>query len=224
MGLTQNSHKIFLTVADGKLVQKVDKDTPGAISYEKEDKTVIYQLKHSGIEGFLIGVNVTEKEFNGKKVKQFNFDIEDSGQVYQLQIKYSSGYSTSLLKALLNPDVNLALPVKITPWAKTVNDKKKTSMYLSQNGEDIKWYFTKETPNGLPEMKKVRISGEDKWDDYDMMQYFEAQIKSEIIPNLPKVGSSGKPSSGMQPSEQFTPPSGTPVDPNNAPDEDDLPF
>lgn len=225
MGLGSQGNRIYLSVAEGKIIQKVDKDTPGAISYEKEDKSVIYQLKHTYIEGFLTDINVTEKEFNGKKIKQWNLDIADGGTNYQLQMSYSSGYASSMLKALLSPEMDFNLPVKLTPWARVVNNKKKTSVYVSQNGEDIKWYFTKDEPNGLPPMKQVEYKGELKWDDFDMMTWFEAQVKAKIVPNLYKsTGGSGKPSSSMQPSTSFDQPPGTPVDPNNAPEEDDLPF
>lgn len=203
MGLGSQGNRIYLSVAEGKIIQKVDKDTPGAISYEKEDKSVIYQLKHTYIEGFLTDINVTEKEFNGKKIKQWNLDIEDSGTNYQLQMSYSSGYASSMLKALLSPEMDFNLPVKLTPWAKVVNNKKKTSVYVSQNGEDIKWYFTKDEPNGLPPMKQVEYKGELKWDDFDMMTWFEAQVKAKIVPNLYKSSGVSKPSTGMQPSTQF---------------------
>lgn len=225
MGLGQSGNRIYLNVAEGKIIQKVDKDTPGAISFEKEDKTIIYQLKHTYIEGFLTGISISERVFNGSKIKQWNLDIEDGGQNYQLQLSYSSGYAASMLKALLNPVVDFNMPIKFTPWAKTVDNKKKTSVYVQQNGEDIKWFFTKDEPNGMPPMKQVEYKGEMKWDDYDMLQFFEAQVKVKIVPNLYKSsrGSSSH-ASGMKPSEQFNQPSGTPVDHNNAPDEDDLPF
>lgn len=228
MGLGNSGHKTFLNVADGKIIQKVTKDTPGAVSYEKEDKTVIYQLKHTYIEGFLTGISITSKEFNGKPVKQWNFDIEDETGNYQLQIKYSSGYATSLLKALLNPVVDFNLPIRITPGAKTVNDKKKTSMYLKQGEDYIKWYFTKDEPNGMPEMRQVEVRGEKIWDDYAMMQFIEAQVEAKIKPNLYKSSGVSKPSAGMQQSTSFDQPSGqsySPSDLNHVEDPDsDLPF
>lgn len=223
MGLGSQGNRIYLSVVEGKIIQKVDKDTPGAISYEKEDKSVIYQLKHTYIEGFLTAINVTEKEFNGKKIKQWNLDIQDGAANYQLQMSYSSGYASSMLKALLSPEMDFNLPVKLTPWAKVVNNKKKTSVYVSQNGEDIKWYFTKDEPNGLPPMKQVEYKGELKWDDYDMMQFFEAQVKAKIVPNLYKSSGFPKPADGLKPSPEYTKPEDN-YSPTNAPDEDDLPF
>lgn len=214
MGFTNSGNKTFLTVADGKIIQKVTEDTPGAIKrINKENKTV-YELRHGGFEGYITNINVTEREFGGKKMKQWNIDIDDIGDQYQLQLSYSSGYSMSFLKSILNPVIDFSQPIKITPWMKVVNEKKKTAIYLAQNGEDIPWFFTKENPNGLPELKKVRIGGEEKWDDYDAMQFMEAQIKAKVLPQL------GKTKNGVSTTSN----SGTPVDPNNAPEEDDLPF
>lgn len=225
MGLGQTGNKIYLNVAEGKIIQKVDEKTPGAVSFTKEDKSVIYQLKHSYIEGFLTGITVISKEFNGKSIKQWALDIEDGSSVYQLQLPYSSGYAASMLKALLNPVMDFNLPVKFTPWAKVVNDKKKTSIYVRQKEEDIPWYFTKDEPNGLPPMKQVEFKGEKKWDDYDMMQFLEAQVKAKIVPQLYKSSKgSGKPDSAINPSEQSNVPVSENYSPSNAPEEDDLPF
>jgi len=35
-------------------------------------------------------------------------------------------------------------------------------------------YYTKENPNGLPEMVKVKIKGKESWDDTDMMDFLFA--------------------------------------------------
>jgi hypothetical protein len=211
MGLENNGNKIYLSVADGKIVQRVKEDGQDVTKRTTDDGKIIFEKKHNALSGMLTGISVSEKEFNGKPIKQWNFDIEDGGQVYQLQIKYSSGYSTSLLKALANPEVDFSKPIRIAPWAKTINDKKKTSIYLSQGGEDIKWYFTKDEPNGLPEMKQIKVKGEMVWDDYDMMQFFEAFVKKEIVPKLSK----GKSAAVAEPAG---------YGPNNTPEEDDLPF
>lgn len=213
MGLEQNSNKIYLSVADGKIIQRVQEGTEGAISRTTKEGKIVYELKHSAISGIISGIAVVEKEFAGKKLKQWNIDIDDVGLTYQLQLQYSSGYSTSFLKALANPILNFSSPIRIAPWMKVVNDKKKTSIYVQQNSEDIPWFFTKDNPNGLPEMKQVVVKGEKVWDDYDMMQFLEAYIKSKIVPQLSK---------GRVHTSNNAP--GYVPDYANAPEPNDLPF
>lgn len=215
MGLEQNSNKIYLSVADGKIIQRVQEGSEGAISRATKEGKIVYELKHSAISGIISNIAVVEKEFAGKKLKQWNIDIEDVGLTYQLQLQYSSGYSTSFLKALLNPVLDFGAPIRIAPWMKVVNDKKKTSIYIQQHGEDVPWFFTRENPNGLPEMKQIKVKGDMVWDDFDMMQFLEANVKAKISPQLSK-GKTNISASNNVP--------GYVPDYANAPEPDDMPF
>jgi len=196
MGLQNSSNRIYLSVADGKIIQRVKEGTPNAIQRTTKNGKVVHEIKFGSLSGFLSGVSIKENEFG----KDWIFEIEDEGQVYALQMMYNSRYATTFLNALLNPDVNLSLPITITPWSKEVDGKAKTATYLKQGEEDIKWYFTKDNPNGMPPLEQVEFKGKLQWDDFKIMT-----------------------ADGLKPSEQFNSP-GIPVDPNNAPDMDDLPF
>jgi hypothetical protein len=55
-------------------------------------------------------------------------------------------------------------------------DKTKSVIFLWQNGKAIKHYFTRDNPNGLPSLKKVKIKGVESWDDSDMMEFLEAYV------------------------------------------------
>jgi hypothetical protein len=62
------------------------------------------------------------------------------------------------------------------PWAmKDKNDATKTitGVTLYQDGEKIAPAYTKENPNGLPQMTKIKVKGKEQWDDSDMMQFLE---------------------------------------------------
>jgi hypothetical protein len=224
MGLGQSSNKTYLSVADGKIIQRVKEGTPGAEARQKTkgDLGMVYEMKFSNISGYLTNIAVVQKELGGIKSKDWVLDIEDGGITYSLQLMYSGGYSVSLLKALCNPIVDFTQPITITPWMKVVNDKKKTACYLKQGEEDVKWYFTKDEPNGMPPLEQVEFRGEKKWDDFKMMNFLEAFINSNVKPKLSKTGS------GLQPNTNFdngkTPEYAPPADLSYAPDEDDLPF
>ena len=75
---------------------------------------------------------------------------------------------------------------------KEIDGKKKTMLYLRHEGEqdNIQWHWTKENPQGLPEMKKIRVKGTDVWDDTDRQDFFEAYLNDAFIKKLgaqPKV-------------------------------------
>ena len=62
------------------------------------------------------------------------------------------------------------------PWAmKDKNDATKTitGITLYQDGNKIAPAYTKEDPNGLPQMTKIKVKGKEQWDDSDMMLFLE---------------------------------------------------
>lgn len=222
MGLENHSNRIYLSVADGKIIQRVKEGTPNAIQRTTKNGKVVHEIKFGSLSGFLSGVSIKENEFG----KDWIFEIEDDGQVFALQMMYNSRYATTFLNALLNPDVNLNMPITITPWSKEVEGKTKTATYLKQGEEDVKWYFTKDNPNGMPPLEKVVFKGKEQWDDFAIMEFLKAQVETKIKPNLFKSTSGYvKPADGLKPSEQFNQGGHTADEiSNNFQDDDSLPF
>lgn len=211
MGLVSNNNRIFLGVADGKITQSAKEDTAGAVKHVKDGK-ISYRLIHDAIEGILTNISIKENEYNGQKIRSWVLTISDMGLTYQLELSIKGGYGSSMIKALANPKIDFSKPLKFSPWAKTVNNKQKTAMYVSQSGDQIDWFFTKETPNGLPEPKKVMFEGTEKWDWYDQLQFLEKYAETKIKPAIQE----------NQPTQAEVKPT---VDFNtSAPEDDYLPF
>lgn len=184
MALGVATNKIFLSVADGKIVQKVTDATPGSIPRTKKDGAIVYEMRYANITGILIGISTRTNTYQGKEIKEWQFDINDGSDNYQVQMMFDSKYATSLLFALANPAVDLAKPITITPWMKVVDDKKKTSCYLKQGETAIDWFFTRDNPNGMPELKEVIFQGKKQWDGYDRMVFLENYVNNMIKPRL----------------------------------------
>jgi hypothetical protein len=47
----------------------------------------------------------------------------------------------------------------------------------NQNGSGLKWAFTKDNPNGMPDLVKIKVKGKDTWDDSDRMEFLENYAK-----------------------------------------------
>lgn len=193
MALGNSVNRIYLGISDGKIVQKCTEHTQGAQARTKKDGSVIFELRFGHITAMLNGISTKETEWQGTKIKSWVLQLSDVGENYQLEFNYDSAYAKSFLKALLNPVVDLMQPLTITPWQKIVNDKKKSAIYLSQGNDQIEWYFTKDNPNGLPDLVPVKIKGKDTWDDFDQMSFFEAQIAAKIQPKLKQVSQTSTP-------------------------------
>ena len=179
MGAIQtNSAKVFLSISDGKICRRVQSPTATSTQRTTKDGRIVHEELYSGWEGKITNIGTRDSDYG----KEWQITIEDQDGTAILSMKYSSGYANSFLKAL--PNVDLSKNVKLSPKVNIEGDKKRTVLFLNQDGKAVKWYFTKETPNGLPGLKKVKIKGVETWDDSDMMEYLETMVKTQILPKI----------------------------------------
>jgi hypothetical protein len=170
MGLnTQGEGGIYLSVANGKIIRQHQNAIEGKTTarVNKLGKTV-HEQKFDSIDGTMTSLTVKYHQEYGK---QYTLTIQDGDDKFLINIQRSSRYATALVKAL--PNVDLTKPV---PWQ--MPDKKKPGKDISgitlwQDGVKILPAYTKEAPNGLPEMKKVKVKGKDTWDSFEMEEFLE---------------------------------------------------
>lgn len=228
MGLETRSNVKLISIADGKIIQKVKEGEPGAASRVNKSGEVVWEKKYTGITGVLKEIKVTSKEFGGKNIKNWELKLDDGKDVYVLQVMYDSRYATSLMFALCNPVVDFSQEITINPWMKEISGKKKTSCYVNQGEDKIEWYFSKDDPKGMPEWKQITVRGELVWDNYDAMQFLQAFVNSHVCPQLGQVIEREEEvpdNVGAQQGTVIKPGDNRPNFSNNyAPDEDDLPF
>lgn len=183
MGAIMQSNAIFLTISNGQICKKVQKPTSTSKERVNKNGVTVHEEFYKGWKGRITAIEVREhKEFG----KFWNITLTDQDGDAILQMQYSSGYSAAFLKTL--PNIDLAGDVIITPSLKIEGDKKKTSVFVTQHGQPLKWYYTKDNMNGLPELKKIRVKGKDQWDDSDIMEFLEKMVNTEIKPKLLKTG------------------------------------
>jgi hypothetical protein len=181
MGAVMQSNAIFLTIGNGQICKKVKE--PTAISKERVNKrgATVHEEYYKGWKGQITAIAVREHEEFGKF---WNITLTDDEGEAILQMNYSSGYAAAFLKML--PNVDLTCDVVISPNLKVVDGKNKTSLFITQHGQPVKWFYTKDNPNGLPALKKIKVKGKETWDDSDMMEFLEKMVNTEIVPKLPK--------------------------------------
>jgi hypothetical protein len=177
MGLTnsQGGSKVFLSISNGKLVRSFKEKTEGAVSRINKAGREVFEMFYDSLEGTITGVGTKESDYGKFLVVQ----VESNGVNYQLEMNFSSGYSASFLKTL--PNVNLSTRVSITPKLTIDGDKKKSVCFLNQNGSGLKWAFTRENPNGMPDLVKIKVKGKDTWDDSDRMEFLENNAKNLFV-------------------------------------------
>lgn len=175
MGLNnfEGNSTIFLNVADGKLIRRHQQ--PNEKTVERITKTgkQVFEESFKDLKAYLTSVKTHENDFG----KQWHLTFSENECTYIITMPYSSRYASSFLKAL--PNVDLKKEVRIMPWSmidKNDSSRKITgvTMYQSDGGK-IPPRYTKEEPNGLPEMKQIKVKGKITWDDSDMMDFLEKE-------------------------------------------------
>ncbi len=180
--------KTFLGVSDGKIVQRVQEGTDGAIARvlkagQNEGKT-IWEKTYSAVTGFITGGEIAVKEFSGKKVKELQIEI-DSDTVLQLPLKM---FLQAFAKPLPNLDVAQAVEISVYK-----NKKGYAAMNMKQGAENLKWAYTRESPNGLPDVTQDALGN---WDFRDCDTFLELKV-TEFFNALEGAGTEA-PQGGFQ--------------------------
>jgi hypothetical protein len=180
MGLeNQSSGKVFLSIADGSIVRRYKEANDRTKQRITKTGKTVHEEHFTTISGIIDGISKRDHEYGC----DLELTIKDGEDVFQLSMPYSSRYASSFMKAL--PNVDLTQPLKLRPWSLKDGEKTITGITLYQP-DKIAPYYTKEQPNGLPEMVQVKIKGKVTWDDSDMNAFlFAASVKQLADSKVP---------------------------------------
>ena len=191
MGVGTNTNAIYYSISEGKICRSFKEQTANSKSRTNKQGRLVHEEFYDYVDGVITSITTKDSDFG----KFWMVTLDDSGQKQILQMNYSSGYANGFLKAL--PNVSLGEKVKIIPSMKMEGDKKKTTVFLSQHGQAIKWYYTKENPNGLPQLEQIKVKGKLTWDDSAAMEFLQKMVDTTIVPQLGKAA----PAEDLQPQE-----------------------
>jgi len=178
MGLEQRTSGKYITILGGKFCQRVQEGTPGATTRTNKIGNVVFEKYYDSFTGKLIGI----KTQDGNYGKTWNFMFKDREDVYTLQLSYSNSFSTAFLKIL--PNIDLTKEMKVSPSSKEVEGKTKNSLFVEQEGKVLKHAYTRENPNGLPDMEQTKVKGVMVWDDTKRLEFLEEMVNTTILTKL----------------------------------------
>jgi hypothetical protein len=216
LGNRQTPTYVYLSVLGGKITKRVPEGTQDAIARTNKMGVIVHEMHYDFVEGILIDVAYYTHDQYGA---QWIFTLQDGAELYRLQASESARALTSLLLAL--PNCDLKKPIAIHPYDFTdAAGKNRAGVSLRQGGKKIEWYFTREEPKGLPELKPiVTDDGKEAFDNSERMQFLRKYVEERIAPQLPGIAPVVPPEDGED--EEAAPGSATAPE---APDPDDLPF
>ena len=176
MALTQSSQSEtkYLKVKDGKFYNGRE-ETP----YDELEGVItdIY-LKNDEFDDVVKGHIVVEKLY---------LKMEDGDEGYTVSFPFNSSDATSLIGFLKN--TNLKQPLTLVPLLKKeIKDgveKANRRILVKQNDTFVKAYYTRDNPNGLPQMvKNTKRGGVVEWDKTAMMDFYAGVVENELKPTV----------------------------------------
>lgn len=180
MGLENREGGNFITILGGKFCQRVPSGTEGSVERTNKLGKIVSEKFYDSFTAKLVGIRTQDGAYG----KSWLFDFQDGAEIYHLQLSYSNSFATAFLKML--PNVDLSQEIKVSPSVKMEGDKQKSSLFINQNGVPIKHAYTKDAPNGMPDMEQVTIKGQLVWDDTKRLVFLQNMVDTLIIPKLPK--------------------------------------
>lgn len=143
MGLNKGlGTREYLTIREGKIAKFL-----GDKKYELFDS----------VEGYIVGMSTRDTQYG----PVLNIDLQDD-KLYQLQIRIKgeekpgqSAKQTSYFIALAHcsPNIDPSKRVEFIPSLKEVDGKKRSALFLNQDGQTLKWAFKK--GDGMPDPEEV---------------------------------------------------------------------
>ena len=184
MGLQSNQsggNGVFLSITNGKLVRQFKQPTDKSVKRTNKMGREVHEEFYDSLTGYISDIKTKESEYG----KFWVVILKDDKYTYFLEMKYSSGYAVSFLKAL--PNVSFSELVTLTPKLTIDGDKKSSVVFINQNGVGLKHYWNKANPGELPPLKQIKIKGVLTYDDSERMEYLEEYVKSNILPMIKPV-------------------------------------
>lgn len=166
----------YLPVTNGYILKRVPEGTPGAVSRVNSKGATVHELKLKKITGQLYDIQVIEEDNIRNEKEDFLYiHLKVDQKIDKLRMPFSSGYSMGFLKAAPNIGENLTQMIEISVSI-TNDERKNTSSFIVTEQSfpnTLKWYFTKEKPNGLPEPKKLRVNNKDVYDWTEQLAFLK---------------------------------------------------
>ena len=178
MGLEQRAEGKFITILGGKFCQRVQEGEPGAVTRVNKLGKTVHERFYDSFTGKLVSIKVQDGTYG----KTWNFGFKDKEDLYTLQLSYSNSFATAFLKML--PNIDLSKEMKVSPSVKEVEGKNRSTLFVNQDGVAIKHAYTKDNPNGMPDMEQITVKGVPVWDDTKRIEFLHNMVDTTILPKL----------------------------------------
>jgi|APGre2960657404_1045060.scaffolds.fasta_scaffold28849_2 hypothetical protein len=221
MALGNNSSSIYLDLRNGKVYRYSKTNEPGTTATQTAKGETRYFYIYDFVEGHVTNFSTREEDIQGKLKLKFQIHLKDGNDDYVVKMDVDSSYFRMFCSVIPNIDWNF--PVRLIPRIKEEQGVKKSSLITVNNGKPCKFAFTKDNPNGKPEVtftknKKGEVIDIDREEEQQFFFNLIADAKTKLVhpavaqpaPTGDRVATNVKPTQNFSEDEAF--------------EDDDLPF
>jgi hypothetical protein len=176
----------YYTVSNGKIVRSFGGNEPeGIVTQSRVNKNgnTVYEQKFDFIKGKVIEAKLKTHDEYGDNIE---LTITDGVEVANLQMKFDSAYGRSFLNKI--PNCNFDAILTISPYQFTDKNTGKNVLGLSilDPIEKVPNFYTKDNPNGIPQLEKIKLKGKDTWDNSKQLEFYKEKY-AEFCTSLIEV-------------------------------------
>lgn len=184
MALGNNSSAIYVDLRNGKVMRYSKTNEPGTTGIKTQKGDTRYYYIYDYIEGHVVNFSTREEEIAGKIKTKFQIHLSDNGENYIVKMDMDSAYFRMFCSVIPNIDWNY--PIRLIPRLKEENGVKKSSLITINNGIPMKFAFTKDNPNGKPDVtftknKKGEIVDIDRDEELKFFMKLIQKAKSQLV-------------------------------------------
>jgi hypothetical protein len=184
MGLGNNSSAIYVDLRNGKVMRYSKTNESGTFPVITAKGDTRYYYIYDFIEGHVTNFSTREEEIAGKLKLKFQIHLTSEGETYIVKMDVDSAYFRMFCSVL--PNIDWKYPVKLIPRMKEENGVKKSSMIVVNNDQPMKFAFTRDFPNGKPEVtftknKKGEIIDIDREDEMKFFMNLISEAKASLV-------------------------------------------
>ncbi len=204
MGLEEydEGNGIFLKIKHGcictesKVEREGYKKVEGALQDGTPWKKWIRPYK--AVSGYVDKMERYDREFEGRKFRGWSITINDAGNIYFLDIPFTSRVNSRWMK--LAESIDYTKPVRFSAWHDRKTDS--TAFNVQQDGVSVPQKYTREDPGNMPEPIQ-RASG--KWDYGAQEDFLVERLLKFVIPNVELIAANRNAGKATEKSDDSSP-------------------
>ena len=179
-----NPNKVYYTMNEGMMCQRVKEDTPNAVSRKltagPKEGSLIWELRFNTMVGYLVDIHIKDGDYG----LQWVYVIEWENIEYHINLNISCPAARSMFSRLRNIDFNKVIMLR-SSLVTGEDDVERT--YLTpwyDLDTKIDRYYTREESHDMPQGEKVMKKGKEEWDFEKQLAFMINEVLQVIIPKM----------------------------------------